>query len=337
MQYRTLGSTGALVSELALGTMTFGAETEEDEAHRIMDRYADAGGNLVDTADVYQHGASEEFVGRWLAASGRRDDVLVATKANFAMGEGPNERGLSRAWLTRAVDASLRRLGIDTIDLYQAHCWDPLTPIEETLQTFADLVAAGKIRYVGVSNFTGWQLQRAVLLARWNGWPSVVTLQPQYNLLERGIEPELVDLCVDEGVGLLPWSPLGGGWLTGKYRRDQPPVGATRLGEQPTRGVEAYDRRNTPRTWAIVDEVAKVADEIGATMGQVAIRWVTDRPSVDSTILGVRTVAQLDDNLGALDVELPDDARDRLDEVSAPDVGYPYDFIAEMTASRRSD
>lgn len=335
MQYRTLGRTGLMVSELALGTMTFGAETDEDEARRIMDDYVGAGGNCIDTADVYQRGVSEEFVGRWLAASGRRDEVVVATKANFAMGEGPNERGLSRAWLMRAVDASLRRLGVETIDLYQAHCWDPLTPIEETLGTFADLVAAGKVRYVGVSNFTGWQLQRAVLVARGQGWPTVATLQPQYNLLERGIEAELLDLCVDEGIGLLPWSPLGGGWLTGKYRRDEAPVGATRLGEQPARGVEAYDRRNTPRTWEVVDALANAATKLDATMGQVAIRWVTDRPAVASTILGVRTVAQLQDNLGAASLVLPDDVRQRLDDVSAPALGYPYDFIAEMTGSRR--
>ena len=187
MRYRNLGATGTLVSNLCLGTMTFGKETDEPDAHAQLDRFVDAGGNFIDTADVYQHGVAEEFVGRWLAARGRRDDLVIATKARFAMGAGPNEAGLSRPWLQRAVEASLRRLQVDTIDLYQAHCWDPRTPLEETLATFDDLVRSGKVRYVGVSNFAGWQLQRASLLARVNRWAAIVTLKPQYNLLAREI------------------------------------------------------------------------------------------------------------------------------------------------------
>jgi aryl-alcohol dehydrogenase-like predicted oxidoreductase len=336
MQLKRLGRTGLLVSELALGTMTFGAETDEPEAHAILDAFADAGGTFVDTADVYSAGVSEEFIGRWLARSGRRDDLVIATKARFALTDGDPDAGLSRAYLTKAVEASLRRLGVDTIDLHQAHCWDPATPIEETLDAYADLVQAGKIRYVGVSNFTGWQLQRALLLGRERRVAEPATLQPQYNLLAREIEWELVPLCVDEGVGILPWSPLGGGWLTGKYSRDQAPQGATRLGEDPARGVEAWDRRDNDRTWAIVDAVRDVAQARGKSMSQVALNWVAGRPAVDSVVLGARTVDQLRDNLGAAGWSLSDGERARLDEVSEPGrPDYPYGFIDEFTADRR--
>jgi aryl-alcohol dehydrogenase-like predicted oxidoreductase len=333
MRYRNLGATGTLVSNLCLGTMTFGKETDEPDAHAQLDRFVDAGGNFIDTADVYQDGVAEEFVGRWLAARGRRDDLVIATKARFAMGAGPNEAGLSRPWLQRAVEASLRRLQIETIDLYQAHCWDPRTPLEETLATFDDLVHSGKVRYVGVSNFAGWQLQRASLLARVNRWAPIVTLQPQYNLLAREIEWELVPLCLDEGIGLLPWSPLGGGWLTGKYDRAQRPSGLTRLGEDPDRGVEAYDKRNTERTWQVVEAVGQIAASRGVTSAQVALAWVGDRPGVSSTILGARTLEQLEDNLGAAALVLSAEERDRLDAVSDPGLPpYPYGFIADLGA-----
>jgi aryl-alcohol dehydrogenase-like predicted oxidoreductase len=240
------------------------------------------------------------------------------------MGEGPNDAGLSRTHLSRALDASLRRLGIDTIDLYQAHAWDPLTPIEETLGFFDDAVRAGKIRYAGVSNFVGWQLQKAALLA--GDAAPIVTLQPQYNLLVRDIEFEVTDVCRNEGIGILPWSPLAGGWLTGKYTRDERPSGATRLGENPDRGMEAYAPRNAEeRTWRVVDAVRNVADGRGVSMAQVALAWTADRPTVTSVILGARTVAQLDDNLGAADLRLSDEETALLTDVSAPQVSdYPY-------------
>jgi aryl-alcohol dehydrogenase (NADP+) len=337
MRMRRLGRSGALVSEFALGTMTFGDETVEADAHDILSRYIEAGGNLIDTADVYGAGASEEIVGRWLARRSDRDDLLIATKGRFPLSEdaGPNAQGLSRAHLQRAVDASLRRLGVDVIDCYQVHCWDPLVPLTETLATLDAFVRAGKVRYVGVSNFSGWQLQRAVLLARHHGWAEPVTVQPQYSLLARGSEYEVLDVCAVEGVGVLPWSPLGGGWLTGKYQRDQRPQGATRLGEDPGRGQEAYDLRNTDRTWRIVDAVADVARGLDVAPAQVALRWVADRPHVSSVILGVRTMAQLEANLGALDVTLPPHDTARLDEVSAPPrIEYPYGFIDDFTADR---
>ena len=335
MELRPLGTTGAAVSAYALGTMTFGAEADEAASHAMLDRYLEAGGNFVDTADVYAEGASEEIIGRWLQKSGRRDEIVLATKARFRMGEGPNDVGLSRLHVRRACDASLRRLGVDTIDLYQAHCWDPATPLEETLAAFDELVAEGKVRYAGVSNFTGWQLQRAALLGAQPGLARIVTLQPQYSLLVREIEWELVPLCLAEGIGMLPWSPLGGGWLTGKYTREERPSGATRLGEDPGRGQEAWDKRNTERTWAVVGAVSEIAEAIGASMAQVALAWVTARPGVTSTILGTRTVEQLDDNLGAAGLVLDPEQVARLDEVSDPGLPpYPYGFIEEAGRER---
>jgi aryl-alcohol dehydrogenase (NADP+) len=234
--------------------------------------------------------------------------------------------GNSRLNLTRALDASLGRLGVEVIDLYQAHAWDPLTPLEETLGFFDDAVRAGKIHYAGVSNFVGWQMQKAVLLARHFGLAPIVTLQPQYNLLQRAVEFELTHVCVNEGIGMLPWSPLGGGWLSGKYRRDTAPTGATRLGEDPDRGMEAYAPRNAEeRTWRVIEAVRAVAETRGDSMAQVALAWLVDRPAVSSVILGARTLEQLDDNLGAADLHLSDDDTARLDQASAPVVDeYPY-------------
>jgi aryl-alcohol dehydrogenase (NADP+) len=314
--------------------MTFGVESDEPEAHRMLDAFAAAGGNFIDTADTYGGGRAEEMIGRWLARHGNRDDFVIATKVRFRMGDDPNEIGLSREWIRREVENSLRRLQVDYVDLYQAHCWDPLTPLEETLSAFDELVRAGTIRYVGLSNFAGWQLQKAVLLARVNGWAPVVTLQPQYNLLAREIEWELVPVCLEERVGLLPWSPLGGGWLTGKYRPDERPTGATRLGENPARGVEAYDKRNTERTWRILDVVARIAEQRGASQGQVGLNWLLRRPATTSVILGARTVSQLEDNLGATTWDLSDDEMRQLDEISAPVLPYPYGFIEESAQSR---
>ncbi len=327
MEYRMLGGTGTIVSAQCLGTMTFGNESSQEVAHAQLDRFVESGGNFVDTANVYSRGVSEEIVGRWLAARPAvRDQLVVATKGRFPMGEGPNDAGLTRTNLSRALDASLRRLQVDTIDLYQAHAWDPLTPIDETLGFFDDAVRAGKIRYAGVSNFLGWQLQKAALLTQFRGLAPIVTLQPQYNLLVRDIEFELVDVCQNERIGILPWSPLAGGWLSGKYTRDHAPTGATRLGEDPQRGMEAYAPRNAQeRTWQVIDAVRQVADGRGVSMSQVALAWVAARPAVTSVILGARTVEQLDDNLGAADLRLSADETALLTKVSAPIVAdYPY-------------
>jgi aryl-alcohol dehydrogenase-like predicted oxidoreductase len=326
MEYRTLGGTGTIVSSQCLGTMTFGNESTEEVSHAQLDRFVEQGGNFIDTANVYSRGISEEIVGRWLTKSGRRDEVVIATKGRFAMGDGPNDVGLSRPNLTRALDASLKRLQVDTIDLYQAHAWDALTPLEETLRFFDDAVKAGKIRYAGVSNFLGWQLQKAAMLTDILGLTPIVTLQPQYNLLVREIEFELTDVCENENIGILPWSPLAGGWLTGKYRRDEVPSGASRLGDDPERGMEAYAPRNAQeRTWQVIDAVGKIAESRGVSMAQVALAWTADRPAVTSVILGARTIEQLDDNLAAAELHLSDEETELLDTASEPITGdYPY-------------
>ena len=327
MEYRTLGPSGCVVSSFALGTMTFGTETNEDGAHAQLDRFVEVGGTLIDTADVYSAGVSEQIIGSWLAArSGARDQIVLATKGRFATGRGPNDAGLSRRHLRAALDASLRRLGVDSVDLYQVHAYDPLTPLEETLRFLDDAVRAGKLHYLGLSNFTGWQVQKAVDIADFRGLSRPVTLQPQYNLLAREIEWEIVPACQSTGLGLLPWSPLGGGWLTGKYRREQLPTGATRLGEDPGRGVEAYDRRSqVDRTWDVVDTVRQVGAGRGASMAQIALAWLVDRPGVTSVILGARTVEQLDDNLGAAGLHLTVAETSQLDAASDPAAAdYPY-------------
>lgn len=325
MEYRNLGNSGAVVSHLCLGTMTFGAETNEADAHALMDAYVEAGGNFLDTADVYSAGVSEEIVGRWLKSKKLRD-LVVATKGRFPMGNGPNHIGLSRKHLSEALDASLRRLGVEQIDLYQMHAWDALTPIEETLRFLDDAISAGKIAYYGFSNFLGWQLTKAVWLAKAQGFAAPVTLQPQYNLLVRDIEHEIVPACQDAKMGLLPWSPLGGGWLSGKYKRDQMPTGASRLGENPKRGMEAYEARNAQtRTWDVIGAVEDIAKARGVSMAQVALAWTAAQPAVTSVILGVRTEQQLSDNLGAADLVLTAEEVDRLNAASKPDMSdYPY-------------
>jgi aryl-alcohol dehydrogenase-like predicted oxidoreductase len=327
MEYRTLGRSGCAVSSLCLGTMTFGNESDEKVAHAQLDMFIEAGGTFVDTADVYSAGESESIIGRWLASrpASVTDAVVLATKGRFPMAADPNGAGLSTRHLTRALDASLTRLGVDAVDLYQAHSWDPMTPLEETLRTLDGFVRAGKIRYYGFSNFTGWQLTKAVLLARSLGLAAPVSLQPQYSLLVREIEYEIVPAALDAGLGLLPWSPLGGGWLSGKYRRDERPTGATRLGDNPERGMEAWDRRGTDRTWNVIDAVQGVAEARGVSMAEVALSWVTDRPGVTSTILGARTTDQLQANLRAAGLHLSADETTALDEASDPRAAdYPY-------------
>jgi aryl-alcohol dehydrogenase-like predicted oxidoreductase len=337
MEYRTLGASGCVVSTLALGTMTFGTETDEAGAHAQLDRFVEAGGTLVDTADVYSDTVSEAIIGRWLAdRPTTRDQVVLATKGRFSTGPGPNDFGSSRRHLSMALDASLKRLGVDTIDLYQVHAYDPLTPLEETLRFLDDAVRSGKVRYVGLSNFTGWQIQKAVDLAEHRGLTRPVTLQPQYNLLAREIEWEILPACESTNLGVLPWSPLGGGWLTGKYQRDTAPSGATRLGEDPERGVEAYEPRSKrERTWAVIDAVREVADARGVSMAQVALAWLVDRPTVSSVILGARTIEQLDDNLGAAGLHLSAAETERLDAASDPEpADYPYGVAGVDQRSR---
>ena len=338
MQYRTLGRSGAVVSSHCLGTMTFGSEADEATSGAILETFVEAGGTFVDTADVYSGGASEEIIGRWLAAHPTEaSQVVLATKGRFPMGDGPNDLGLSRRHLRDALDASLRRLGVEHVDLYQMHAWDAVTPLEETLRFLDDAVTAGKISYYGFSNYLGWQLTKAVHTAAAHGWAAPVTLQPQYNLLVRDIEHEVVPASLDAGIGLLPWSPLAGGWLTGKYERDVPPSGATRLGENPQRGMEAWQGRNDDeRTWRVVDTLREIADARDVSASQVALSWLADRPAVTSVILGARTVEQLSDNLAAADLVLTDDETTRLTDASAPRVDdYPYGTAGVAQRSRK--
>jgi aryl-alcohol dehydrogenase-like predicted oxidoreductase len=337
MKFRTLGASGTAVSSLTLGTMTFGAEADEETSHAILDAYVGAGGNFSDTADVYSRGTSETIIGRWLAAHpSEAEQVVIATKGRFPMGDGVNDLGLSRRHLGRALDASLKRLGVEQIDLYQMHAWDAHTPIEETLGFLAEAVAAGKIAYYGFSNYLGWQLTKAVHVAKAHGWPAPVTLQPQYNLLVRDIEHEVVPAALDAGIGLLPWSPLAGGWLSGKYQRDVDPSGATRLGENPTRGMEAWEARNADeRTWTVIAAVKRIAEARGASMSQVALAWLGAQPAVTSVILGARTVEQLSDNLGAAELELSPEELAELSEASAPRIDdYPYGRAGVAQRSR---
>lgn len=336
MRYRRLGNSGTAVSELCLGTMTFGTETDEAGSHEQLDVFLEEGGTLVDTANVYSGGVSEEIIGRWLKdrPNDVTDRVVLATKGRFALEEGPNNSGLSARHLTRALDASLDRLGVDSVDLYQVHASDEHTPMEETLRTLDGFVQAGKIRYYGLSNFTGWELTKLVHTARALGVRPPVTLQPQYSLIVREIEWEIVPAVLDAGMGLLPWSPLGGGWLSGKYTRDQRPTGDTRLGDDPNRGMEAYDRRGTDRTWRIIEAVEQVAQARGVSMAEVALSWVTNRPAVTSTILGARTTQQLRANLRSVDVELTPEENAALDAASDLEAtDYPY---GEMGVQQRS-
>ena len=328
MEYRLLGSSGLAVSALALGTLTFGQETDEEGSFAQLDRFTEAGGSLIDTADVYVGGRSEEIIGRWLSTRpGVRDSVVIATKGRFPSGPGPNGHGLSRQHLSRALDGSLRRLQVDTIDLYQLHGWDPLTRVEETLRFLDDAVRAGKINYVGLSNFTAWQIQKYVDLAEAGGlWSGPVAVQPQYNLLARAIEWEIIPACQAAGLGLLPWSPLASGWLTGKYRRGEAPADGTRLKDEPDEGMKKWNERgHLERNWQVLDVVRKVAEQRGSSPGQVAIAWLLGRPAVTSVILGARTLAQLNDNLAAAGAPLDSEETRLLDEASKPDTpDYPY-------------
>jgi aryl-alcohol dehydrogenase-like predicted oxidoreductase len=332
MRRRVLGRSGIVVSELALGTMVFGEGpprgTGPQEAAAIIRRYLDAGGNHVDTADVYAGGRSEEIVGE--AIAGIRDRVVLATKVRFASGDGPNDAGLSRVHVVRGVEGSLRRLRTDHVDLLYMHTWDPLTHIEESLRAFDDLVAAGKVRAIGVSNFKAWQVMKSLSVSDRFGWSRFVAAQYQHSLVMRDVEREFSDLCVTEGIGMVPWSPLGGGFLSGKYRSDHRPTEASegRLATQPDEDEEAWHRRDTERNWATLAEVERIAGELGATPAQVALAWLLTRPEVASVIIGVRTIEQLEDDLGAAGIDLPAEAREALDRVSAPDPGYPYRFMA---------
>ncbi len=326
---RQLGPGGPFVAPLALGTMTFGAETDETEAHRQLDLFVERGGNLIDTADVYSNGESENFIGRWLARRSSDDDVIIATKGRFKPPAG--SPGASRRSLVRSVDDSLQRLGVDHLDIYFVHGWDQETPVTETLDTLTGLVRQGKIHQVGWSNTTGWQLQRIITTARLDRFAVPTVFQPQYNLLDRHIEWEVLPCCLEESLAITPWSPLGGGWLTGKYQRDTSPTGPTRLGDDPDRGVEAYAGRNNDRTWAILEVAQRIANDHDRPLAHVALAWLMTRPGVASVLLGARTLEQLETNLAAADLSLTEAEIDELNTISAPGLPpYPYGMVEDF-------
>jgi aryl-alcohol dehydrogenase-like predicted oxidoreductase len=338
MEYRLLGGSGCAVSALALGTLTFGNETDQATSFGQLDRFTEAGGILVDSADVYADGRAEEIIGRWLAARpGRRELVVLATKGRFPTDESPNGHGLSRRHLSLALDASLRRLNVETIDLYQVHAWDPLTPLEETLRFLDDAVRAGKVNYVGLSNFTGWQLQKAVDMAEFRGLSVPVSVQLQYNLLARAAEWEIAPACQAAGLGMLAWSPLASGWLTGKYRRGEPAPAGTRVVENADEGMRIWNQHGqSEQTWQVLDVVRKVAEGRGVSLAQIAIAWLMARPAVSSVILGARSMDQLTDNMAAAGLKLTPEETQLLDEASEPPApDYPYGVPGQSQRSRR--
>jgi aryl-alcohol dehydrogenase-like predicted oxidoreductase len=329
VKQRHLGRSGLVVSRLGLGTMTWGTDTDEDDAAAQLIAFCGAGGTLVDTADTYGDGESERVLGRLLADVVPRDEVVVATKAHGVTGSGPMGRGSSRGHLLSALDASLRRLQTDHIDLWQLHAWDPVTPWEETLAAVDAAVVSGKVRYAGVSNFSGWQLGAA---AAWQravpGRAPLIADQVEYSLLQRGVEREVVPSALALGIGLLPWSPLGRGVLTGKYRDGSP--SDSRGASDRYGGFVAPYLDDASRS--VVDAVVTAADGLGVSPVSVALAWVRDRPGVVAPVVGARTSAQLQAALAAEAVELPPVVRRALDDVSAPSVGYP-----ERTARWSSD
>ena len=335
MEYRYLGRTGLKVSELCLGAMTFGRESTEAESHQMLDHFKDVGGNFIDTADVYSKGLSETILGRWLKQQ-NREDFVIATKVRFNMGESPNDIGLSRKHILASIDASLKRLSTDYVDLYQIHCWDPGAPLEETLQTLDGLVKSGKVRYIGASNVAAWQLQKAIDISCHNGWEPFSCLQPLYNLLDRELEWGLVPVCLNEGVGIIPWSPLRGGWLSGKYQRgmDAPPEG-TRVDEAEKQGwSESWSAYANEHTWSIIDTMQEISAETGKSAAQIALNWLLQKPGVTAPIIGVRNLEHLEVNLGSTDWSLTTKQMTKLDDVSRKPLPYPYREIANSSPSR---
>jgi len=331
-RYFTLGRSGLRISRLAFGAMTFGKEwgwgSEKATAQSIFDCFIDAGGNLIDTSDYYTAGTSETWLGEFVRARGVRDRVVIATKfANSTAPGDPNAGGNGRKHIQQAVEASLRRLGTDYIDLYQLHIWDQITPAEEVMRCLDDLVRAGKVRYIGLSDIPAWYASRAQTLAELRGWTPLVAMQLEYSLVERGIEQEYTRLATEMGMGLLSWSPLASGFLTGKYGKDA----AARGRLAGTKGVtnNPWYARFTERNLAILAELDAVAREVGRSMAQVALHWVLRRPAVAGAIIGATTLEQLQDNLGAVDFVLPDELLARLDAVSTPRESFPYYFFGK--------
>ena len=340
MRTKTLGGTGLLVSEICLGTMTFGGrgfwtaigQLDQSVADSIVARALDAGVNFIDTADVYSEGVSEEVTGRAMVNSGRkRSDIVLATKALGQTGPGPNDRGASRGHIMDAVKASLKRLGTDYIDLYQIHGFDPLTPVEETVRALDDLVRQGHVRYVGVSNWASWQIMKALGIADHKDWARFASLQAYYTIAGRDLERDIVPMLRDQKVGLMVWSPLAGGFLSGKYDRDgNGPDGARRASFD-------FPPINKDRAFDVIDVMREIGDAQGVSVARIALAWLLHQPVVTSVIIGAKSVEQLDDNLAATTVKLSAEELQRLDAVSALPAEYPAWMLERQGANRRQD
>lgn len=336
MKYNYLGKTELKVSELCLGTMTFGRETDEKIAIQMVDRFEEIGGNFIDTADVYgsKPGLSEEIVGK--ALKERRQNFILTTKVNSPTASGPNDRGLSRIHIMQAIDASLKRLQTDYIDIYFIHCWNSKTPLEDSLFTLDNLVKSGKVRYLGVSNFTAWQLMKALGISDRFGWQRFVCLQPQYSLVMRHIEPEFFPLCQEEGLGIVAWSPLGGGFLSGKYLPGKELAPDSRIASVEKRegyrekSEDSWQKRATEQNFRILEEMEKISKKQGKSFSQIALSWIRAKKEITAPIIGARTMVQLEDNLGCIGWELTAEELKILDEVSNINIPYPYRFIRQF-------
>jgi len=333
VQYRFLGDTGLKVSELVLGTQTFGWGADEKTAHAMADLFVGAGGNFFDTADIYNNGVAESMLGSWLKARENRDSVIIATKVFFPTGDGPNDAGASRKHIFQSINESLRRLKTDYVDLYQVHCFDISTPLEETLGAMDDLVQAGKIRYMGASNYTASQLEKALMLSKIHGWKSFSCLQAEYSLIVRSTEWELLPLCREEGLGFLAWSPIAGGWLTGKYLRNQSPPPNSRVGRK-DRWDDQSEQRESELTWQVIDNLIEIGKDRGKTPAQVALNWILQQPGVTAPILGTRTLEQLKENFGCTGWQLSEEEMNKLKKASDIPLPYPYRFIERYTRRR---
>lgn len=332
--YVTLGNSGLKVSRLCLGTMTFGTDwgwgSAEETARTIFNTFLDAGGNFVDTADAYVSGKSEAFIGRFIQARGSRDRVVIGTKFSFNTDPGdPNAGGNGRKNILKSLDGSLRRLKTDYIDVYWLHNWDTTTPAEEVMRTLDDVVREGKVRYIGISNAPAWYVARSQTIAELRGYEQFVGLQLEYSLAERHIEFEYIPLALQTGMGVCPWSPLASGLLTGKYQRGGAniPTGEGRLASVKDSGNPSFLKLFTERNWQIVDALLDAAKQVGRPPAQVALNWVANRTGVSSTLIGATKVAQLNDNIAALDFQLPGDIQKKLDDASRPETVYPYHFF----------
>ncbi|XP_061180122.1 1-deoxyxylulose-5-phosphate synthase YajO-like [Saccostrea echinata] len=348
MEYNYLGRSGLRVSNICLGTMTFGnqqiGKLDKDASHKVLDRFAALGGNFIDTADVYSKGVSESIIGEWLVRQ-KRENFVIATKVRGDMGEDVNNVGLGRKHIMKSCDASLKRLQTDYIDLYQVHVWDNATPPEEWLRALNDLVTSGKVRYIGLSNLCGWQLQKVVDLCKSGNYPSIISLQQQYSLLCRHPEFEELQVCKNEGLGVLPWSPLKGGMLTGKYKRGvRPPMAAGRIGlvaQDESKALQCapawsqYDENDS--FWKLLEAMEKIAKEHGKTIPQVAIRWLLQKDVVPSVIIGANSIEQLEDNVGAANNwKLSKEEMDELDTLSKPETPYPYEMVYRSNINRKN-